>query len=60
MLRQPGIYGIHAVTSTNALHYAFRVGCRSHHTTDSDVTGAGVGHAVSRIDDEPEAKIEFA
>jgi hypothetical protein len=24
MMRQPGIFGIHTVTSTNALHYAFR------------------------------------
>ena len=24
MMRQPGIYGIHTVTSANALHYAFR------------------------------------
>jgi hypothetical protein len=25
MMRQPGIYGIHTVTSVNALHYAFRM-----------------------------------
>ena len=25
MMRRPGIYGIHTVTSANALHYAFRV-----------------------------------
>ncbi|MFN6195792.1 MAG: hypothetical protein ACK5BN_18430, partial [Planctomycetota bacterium] len=24
MMRQPGIFGIHTVTSVNALHYAFR------------------------------------
>jgi hypothetical protein len=28
MMRQPGIYGIHTVTSINALHYAFRAAAR--------------------------------
>ncbi|MSR59414.1 MAG: hypothetical protein EXS05_17515 [Planctomycetaceae bacterium] len=28
MMRQPGIYGIHTVTSVNALHYAFRTAAR--------------------------------